>query len=89
MFNPSDQLWLAALRPFGLFVVLLIAWPFKRAIQVYMRDGWLKRLLFSRIDGSGRPPNLQKIAQRLARERRIYALGKKAATVVRRKIGIQ
>lgn len=46
-----DQFWYQAAAPFGLFVMLLIAWPFKRAIQVYMKDGRLKRLLLRRLDG--------------------------------------
>lgn len=37
----------AALAPFGLFVMLLIAYPFKRMVQ-RMKDGKLKRLLLYR-----------------------------------------
>lgn len=38
----------AALAPFALFVMLLVAWPVKRWLQLNMRDGWLKRLLLNR-----------------------------------------
>lgn len=37
-----------ALAPFGLLLMLLIALPFKRAIQRRMKDGRLKRLLLFR-----------------------------------------
>ena len=37
----------AALAPFGLFLMLLIAWPFKRLVQ-RMKDGRIKRLLLYR-----------------------------------------
>lgn len=84
----GERVLVQAMAPFALYLMLLIAWPFKRAIQVYMKDGRLKRALLSRIDGSDRPPNLEKIAKRRAREARIYAFGKKAAAVVRRKFGI-
>jgi hypothetical protein len=36
------------LKPFLLVILLLVAWPFKRAIQLYMKDGRLKRLLLLR-----------------------------------------
>jgi hypothetical protein len=37
-----------AFKPFLAVLFLLIAWPFKRAVQLYMKDGKLKRfLLFS------------------------------------------
>jgi hypothetical protein len=35
-------------KPFVLFAMLLIAWPFKRAVQKYMKDGKLKRFLLFR-----------------------------------------
>ena len=47
-----EVFWVQLAKPFVLMVMLLIAWPFKRAIQLYMKDGKLKRLLLSRIDGS-------------------------------------
>lgn len=53
-----DQFWYQLAAPFGLFVMLLIAWPFKRAIQVYMKDSRLKRLLLRRLDGK-QPTNLR------------------------------
>ena len=34
-----------ALAPFILALMLLVAWPIKRAIQLYMKDGKLKRFL--------------------------------------------
>lgn len=40
--------WTMALAPFGLMLMLLVAWPFKRACQRYLKDGWLKRLLLYR-----------------------------------------
>ena len=46
-----NQFWVQMAAPFMLFLMLLIAWPFKRAIQVYMKDTWLKRLLLRRLDG--------------------------------------
>jgi hypothetical protein len=35
-------------KPFVLFAMLLIAWPVKRLIQLYMKDGKLKRFLLFR-----------------------------------------
>ena len=46
-----DQFWVQMAAPFMLFLMLLIAWPFKRAIQLYMKDSWFKRLLLRRFDG--------------------------------------
>lgn len=43
-----DKFLTAALAPFGLFVMLLIAWPVKRWLQLNMREGRLKRLLLDR-----------------------------------------
>ena len=43
-----DKFLTAALAPFGLFVMLLIAWPIKRLLQLHMREGRLKRLLLDR-----------------------------------------
>ena len=51
-----EVFWVQLAKPFVLMVMLLIAWPFKRAIQLYMKDGKLKRLLLSRIDGSDKKP---------------------------------
>ena len=39
-----------ALAPFALLVMLLIAWPVKRAIQRRLPDGRLKRFLLFRWD---------------------------------------
>lgn len=77
-----------AFAPFALYLMLLIAWPIKRLIQLKMPDGKLKRALLRRIDGSDRTIDPEKAAQRLARKSRIYSIGKNAATVIRRKIGI-
>ncbi len=44
-----DAMLDAAFRPFALFAMLLVAWPIKRAIQLYMRDGRLKRALLFRL----------------------------------------
>jgi hypothetical protein len=38
----------AAAIPFVLAGMLAIAWPFKRAIQLHLKDGWLKRILLFR-----------------------------------------
>jgi hypothetical protein len=43
-----ESFWGQALAPFMLFLFLLIAWPFKRLVELKMRDGWLKRLLLLR-----------------------------------------
>lgn len=43
-----DKFLTAALAPFALFVMLLIAWPIKRWLQLHMREGRLKRLLLNR-----------------------------------------
>ena len=40
--------WSQLLAPFVLFAMLLIAWPFKRAVELYMKDGRLKRFLLYR-----------------------------------------
>lgn len=39
-----EKFLVMALYPFALFVMLLIAWPFKRAVQ-RMKDSRIKRLL--------------------------------------------
>jgi len=51
-----DQFWVQLAAPFMLFLMLLVAWPFKRAIQLYMKDTWLKRVLLRRLDGK-KPPD--------------------------------
>jgi hypothetical protein len=44
----SEAFLVPLLQPFFLFLLLLIAWPIKRLIQLKMKDGKLKRfLLFS------------------------------------------
>lgn len=40
----SSAFWGQALAPFALFVMLLIAWPFKQLVK-RMKDGKLKRFL--------------------------------------------
>lgn len=43
--------WLGlALKPFGAFVLLLMAWPVKVLVQRKMKEGKLKRLLLYRIN---------------------------------------
>lgn len=43
--------WLGiALKPFGAFVLLLMAWPVKVLVQRKMKDGKLKRLLLRRVN---------------------------------------
>lgn len=42
-----DDFWARLVGPFVLFAMLLVAWPFKRAIQLKMRPGKLKRLLLA------------------------------------------
>lgn len=37
-----------ALAPFMLFLMLLVAWPIKRLVQLKMKDGRLKRFLLFR-----------------------------------------
>lgn len=44
-----DTFWAQLVTPFVLFAMLLIAWPFKRAVQRHMRDGKLKRFLLFRL----------------------------------------
>ena len=44
----SDAFWAQLLAPFMLFVMLLIAWPIKKLVWKYMKDGKLKRMLFTR-----------------------------------------
>ena len=58
----NDQFLVNLLRPFVYLVIwVLFVWPVTLAMQRYMRDGWLKRLLLKRWgDGrervdSGRP----------------------------------
>lgn len=41
--------WVAAMRPFALFVMLLIAWPIKRAAQLYLPENRFKRILLHRF----------------------------------------
>lgn len=43
-----SSFWGMALAPFMLFLMLLVAWPFKRLVQRKMKDGRLKRLLLLR-----------------------------------------
>jgi hypothetical protein len=43
----GDRFWAQLLAPFVLLVMLLIAWPIKRWIQLKMKDGKLKRLLLT------------------------------------------
>lgn len=45
-----DRFWAMAGAPFALFVMLLIAWPIKRWVQLRMKDGKLKRFLLTRWD---------------------------------------
>lgn len=47
-----DAFWAQALAPFLFFVLLLVAYPFKRAIQRHTKDGKLKRLLLTRVGGA-------------------------------------
>lgn len=44
----AEKFWVMAAWPFVAFVMLLIAWPIKRWVQVRMKDGWLKRFLLIR-----------------------------------------
>lgn len=44
----SDAFWAQLAAPFILFVMLLIAWPIKKLVWRYMKDGKLKRMLFTR-----------------------------------------
>lgn len=44
----AEKFWVMAAMPFVLYVMLLIAWPFKRLLQVKMKEGRLKRLLLTR-----------------------------------------
>jgi hypothetical protein len=37
------------IKPFMLLAILVAIYPIKRAVQLYMRDGKLKRLLLRRI----------------------------------------
>ncbi len=45
-----DRFYVMALAPFGLFAMLLVAWPIKRWVQTRMKDGRLRRLLLTRWD---------------------------------------
>lgn len=47
-----DTFLAAALAPFGALLFGLIAWPFKRAVELYMKDGWIKRVLLRPIGGN-------------------------------------
>lgn len=55
--------WVAATRPFALFVMLLIAWPIKRAAQLYMPEGRFKRVLLHRF--STRVAAFERLDQRI------------------------
>lgn len=44
----KDAFWAQLMAPFMLFVMLLIAWPIKKLMWKYMKDGELKRMLFTR-----------------------------------------
>lgn len=46
-----DQFFVQMAAPFALLLMLLVAWPFKRAIELYLPDSWFKRLLLRRFDG--------------------------------------
>lgn len=46
-----------ALAPFFLVLCLLIAWPIKTLIRRHMPNGWLKRLLLTRVGGASRGPS--------------------------------
>lgn len=43
-----DVFLAAVVKPFMLLVVLVIAWPVKRAVELYMPDNRLKRALLKR-----------------------------------------
>lgn len=63
MMEFSDRVLSQMATPFVLFVMLLIAYPFKMAVIKYMKEGKLKRfLLFRWGDPKPNTPNLdQKI----------------------------
>lgn len=45
----DTMFWAMLIKPFAAVAVLVAIYPIKRAIQVYMKDGKLKRLLLRRI----------------------------------------
>ena len=84
-----DVLLTTAARPFLAYIVFLIlVYPIKRLIFAILPDSKFKRLLFRRFDGSDRPADPQKVAERAAREHRSYSIGKNAAAVIRRRFRI-
>lgn len=51
-----EMVLVMAVKPFLFLICLCIAWPFKRLVELRMKDGWLKRLLLVRHD-RGRNPD--------------------------------
>ncbi len=46
----SDGFWRQLLAPFMLLAMLVIAYPIKRLVWRLLPDGWLKSLLFRRLN---------------------------------------
>lgn len=44
-----ESFLIAATHKLLLIPLMLIAWPIKRAVTLYMKDGWLKRVLLRKI----------------------------------------